>query len=105
MDPPLPEPWTYAARAAYFGDRVCRFCDHHNPAAAKFCNDCGLPLHLRRCSQCAAVNDQAATNCYQCGAECLALSTTPGSTLVLPAADTAHAFVTLGDVGVAANVP
>ena len=105
MDAPPPEPWTYAARAAYFGDRVCRFCDHHNPAAAKFCNDCGSPLHLRRCNRCDAVNDQAATHCYHCGAECPALSTISGSTPGLPAANPRHACVTLGDVGVAANVP
>ena len=105
MDAPPPEPWTYAARAAYFGDRVCRFCDHHNPPAAKFCNECGSPLHLRPCNQCDAVNDQAATYCYQCGAECPALSTISGSTAGLPAANPTHACVTLGDVGVAANVP
>src|SRR5690348_10981986 len=105
MDPPPPEPWTYAGRAAYFGDRVCRFCDHHNPAAAKFCNDCGSSLHLRPCKQCDAVNDQAATYCSQCGAECPPLSTTPGSTPGLPAANPTQACVTLEGVGVAANVP
>src|SRR6059058_100469 len=83
MDSPSPPPWSYAARAAYFGDRVCRFCDRHNPAGARFCNDCGSPLHLKPCNQCHAVNHQAATNCYKCGA----LFTTPGATPVLPAAD------------------
>ena len=105
MDSPPPIPWTYAARAAYFGDRVCPFCDHHNPAGAKFCNDCGSPLHLKPCNQCDAVNHQAATNCYKCGAECPALFTTPEAMPVLPAADvTTPAWATPGDVGVAATV-
>ena len=104
MDSPPPAPWTYAARAGYFGDRVCRFCDHHNPVGANFCNDCGSPLHLKPCNQCDAVNLQAATNCYKCGAECPALFTTPEATPVLPAADPAPAWATPGDVGVAATV-
>jgi ribosomal protein L40E len=104
MESPPPAPWTYAARAAYFGDRVCSFCDHHNPAAAKFCNDCGSPLHLKPCNRCHAVNHQAATNCQQCGAEYPALFTTPEATPVLPAADPAPASATPGDVGVAATV-
>ena len=104
MDSPPPAPWTFAARAAYFGDRVCPFCDHHNPAGAKFCNDCGSPLHLKPCNQCDAVNHQAATKCYKCGAECPALFTTPGATPVLPAAEPTPAWATPGDVGVAATV-
>src|SRR5215831_18130144 len=104
MDPPPPDSWTYAARAAYFGDRVCSFCQHHNPAGAQFCNDCGSPLHLKPCSQCHAVNHQAATNCYRCGAEYSALFTPPRATPVLPAADPAPGWATLADVGVAATV-
>ena len=106
MDSPPPAPWSYAARAAYFGDRVCPFCDRHNPAGAKFCNDCGSPLHLKPCNRCGAVNHQAETNCYKCGAECPALFTTSKATPVLPAADvTTPARATAGDVGVAATVP
>jgi hypothetical protein len=105
MDPPPPAPWSYAARAGYFGDRVCPFCDHHNRVGAKFCNDCGSPLHLKPCNQCDAINHQAATNCYKCGAECPALFTTPEATPELPAADpTTPAWATPGDVGVAATV-
>jgi ribosomal protein L40E len=104
MDSPPPAPWTFAARAAYFGDRVCPFCDHRNSGGAKFCNDCGAPLHLKPCNQCHAVNQQAATNCYKCGAECPALFTTPEATPVLPAADPTPAWATPGDVGVAATV-
>ncbi len=46
----------------------CLFCDHINPAAAKFCNECGEPLHLKPCKECEAINDRAARICYQCGA-------------------------------------
>jgi hypothetical protein len=53
----------------------CLFCDHVNPAGAKFCNDCGSPLHLKWCSQCEAVNDQAAKNCFKCRTEFPALAT------------------------------
>src|SRR5437773_7655112 len=46
----------------------CRFCDHANPAGARFCNECGSPLYLKPCPQCEAVNDGAAPQCFQCGA-------------------------------------
>ena len=46
----------------------CRFCDHHNPEGARFCNACGSPVHLKPCPQCEAVNDVAAAECYECGA-------------------------------------
>jgi hypothetical protein len=45
----------------------CRFCGHDNPGGAKFCNDCGSPLHLKPCPQCEAINNQVADHCYQCG--------------------------------------
>jgi ribosomal protein L40E len=104
MGSPRPPHWTFAARAAYFGDRMCAFCDHRNPAGAKFCNDCASPLHLKPCKQCDAVNDQAATNCYKCGAACPVLFSTPEATPVLPAADSTPAWATPGDVAVAATV-
>ena len=75
-----------------------------NPAGAKFCNECGSPLHLKPCNQCDAVNHQAATNCYKCGEECPALFATPKATPVLPAADPTPAWATPGDAGVAATV-
>jgi ribosomal protein L40E len=53
----------------------CIFCDHVNPAGAKFCNDCGSQLHVKRCSRCEAVNDQAAKNCFKCDTEFPVLST------------------------------
>ena len=46
----------------------CRFCRHANPPGAKFCNECGSPLHLRPCSHCEAVTDASAGTCHQCGA-------------------------------------
>jgi Double zinc ribbon len=46
----------------------CRFCEHDNPAGARFCNECGSPLYLKPCPQCEAVNDGAAPQCFQCGA-------------------------------------
>ena len=104
MDAPPPAPWTFAARAGYFGDRVCPFCNRRNPAGAKFCNDCGSPLDLKPCNQCDAVNDQAATTCYKCGAQCPASFTTPDATPLLAAADPAPAWATPGDAGVAATV-
>jgi double zinc ribbon protein len=87
MGSTCPPHWTFAARAAYFGDRMCAFCQHRNPAGAKFCNDCAAPLHLKPCKQCDAVNDQAATNCYKCGAACPVSLSTPEATPVVPAAD------------------
>ena len=46
----------------------CPFCEHPNPAAAKFCNDCGSPLHLKPCRKCDAINDGSVKFCYMCGA-------------------------------------
>jgi len=45
---------------------ACPFCDHGNPVDAKFCSACGGALHLVPCLRCGAVNDVAATACYQC---------------------------------------
>jgi ribosomal protein L40E len=45
----------------------CLFCQHDNPAAARFCNECGTPLDLRPCTSCNAVDSRQATACYRCG--------------------------------------
>ena len=45
---------------------ACPFCDLGNPEDAKFCSACGGALHLVPCLRCGAVNDVAATTCYQC---------------------------------------
>ena len=102
MDWPLPVPWTNTALAGYFGDRACPFCDHRNPVGAKFCNDCGSPL--KPCDQCDAVNYQAATKCYKCGAAYPTLFTIPEATPALPAADPALAWAIPCDVDVAPTV-
>ena len=47
----------------------CSFCQHVNPAGAKFCNECGSVLRLKPCEHCDAINDGAALQCHQCGAE------------------------------------
>ena len=46
----------------------CSFCRHVNPVGAKFCNDCGSPLHLQPCPECNAITDLTAAGCYLCGA-------------------------------------
>jgi Double zinc ribbon len=46
----------------------CSFCEHANPLAAKFCNECGSPLNLKPCPQCDAVNGATSKACYMCGA-------------------------------------
>lgn len=46
----------------------CPFCDHGNPASAKFCNACGGSLTLSPCPTCGAVNEVTARTCYQCHA-------------------------------------
>ena len=68
MDSPSPPRWSFTERAAYFGDRMCAFCDHRNPPGAKFCNECASPLHLKPCKDCDAVNDLVAAYCHHCGA-------------------------------------
>jgi len=46
----------------------CPFCTHSNPSGARFCNECGSPLHLRPCEHCEAVNDVLSRECHRCGA-------------------------------------
>ena len=103
MGPSCPPHGTFAARAAYFGDPMCAFCNHRNPAGSRFCNDCGSPLHLKPCNQCGAINDQAATTCYSCGVACPLSFSTSESTPVSPAAQTTPGWPT-GDVAVATAV-
>jgi ribosomal protein L40E len=104
MGSPCPPHWTLAARAAYFGERMCAFCDHRNPAGARFCNDCASPLHLKPCAQCNAINDQPAQHCYQCGTAFPALISAPAAARVLPAADATPATAAPGDVAVVATL-
>ena len=76
----------------------CPFCAHPNPAGAKFCNECGAPLHLRPCNRCEAVNNQVAKNCYKCGMSLSMPSTAAEAAPVWPALDTAVASASLGDL-------
>lgn len=69
---------------------TCRFCRHVNPAGAKFCNECGSPLHLRPCPSCEAITDASAQACHQCGAS-LAGDTVLAPALALPAGEAALA--------------
>ena len=46
----------------------CPFCDHNNGASAKFCSECGSPLHLQPCGHCSAINHRSDACCYHCGA-------------------------------------
>ena len=103
MDPPCPPHWTFAARAEYFGDRMCLFCDHRNPPGAKFCNDCASPLHLKPCNQCNGVNDKAATHCCKCGAAYPASSSTSEAMQALSPADLAPARAATGDAAITAT--
>jgi len=45
----------------------CLFCEHGNRAGAKFCEDCGSPLHLKLCKSCEAINQRDAESCHKCG--------------------------------------
>ena len=55
---------------------TCRFCEHRNPCAAHFCNECGSPLALKPCPHCEAIVDVCAGQCHQCGRP---FETTPGT--------------------------
>jgi len=98
MEPPCPPHWTFAARAAYFGDRMCPFCDRRNPADARFCNECASPLHLKPCNQCNRVNEQAATRCYECGTAFPSSPLTSETTQMSPSVDLGSAPATSSDV-------
>jgi hypothetical protein len=47
----------------------CSFCQHENVPGARFCAECGSPLHLRVCpnSKCGKVSDVNAKQCEHCG--------------------------------------
>ena len=77
----------------------CPFCNHANPAGAKYCNDCGSPLHLKPCNHCEAINDQVASNCYRCGTEFPVLSSASEAASVSPALNTTAASATPSDMG------
>lgn len=45
----------------------CPVCGTHNPADAKFCNECGTPLLSITCPTCGTLNRPNAKFCNQCG--------------------------------------
>jgi hypothetical protein len=96
MGSPCPPRWNFAERAAYFGERICAFCGHRNPAGARFCNDCASPLELKPCKQCDGVNDHAATSCHHCGEAYPVPAGTPERTGALLSADPAPDFDATG---------
>ena len=52
------------------GDRlliVCPSCDHANPAGARYCNQCAMPVHFETCGRCEAINRRGAAKCHKCG--------------------------------------
>jgi len=104
MGSPCPPHWTFAARAAYFGERLCAFCEHRNPPGARFCNDCGSPLHLKPCAGCDGVNDGSASYCHQCGAACPVVSPAWAALQASSTAEAAFEGPTAGDEAVAATV-
>jgi double zinc ribbon protein len=71
---------------------LCPFCQHSNPAVAKFCNDCGSPLTLKPCNQCGAVNDRAAKNCHECHAELTETPRAPEPELISSSAEAADSI-------------
>lgn len=47
----------------------CSFCLHENTPGARYCAECGSPMHLKVCpnTQCGKVSDVNATVCEFCG--------------------------------------
>ena len=47
----------------------CSFCQHENTPGARFCAECGSPMHLKVCPnpQCGKVSDVSAERCESCG--------------------------------------
>ena len=64
----------------------CLFCQHANPASAKFCNECGSGLHLQPCERCDAINDRDAPQCHHCGVALAAAPSEPLREALEPAA-------------------
>ena len=45
----------------------CPYCDHRCAAGAKFCSECGAPLHLKPCPKCGRVTEVHTPVCDGCG--------------------------------------
>jgi hypothetical protein len=46
---------------------VCPYCTFRNERGARFCADCGAPLHLKPCAKCSKVDDVMVRQCLGCG--------------------------------------
>jgi hypothetical protein len=46
---------------------TCPYCRTVNKRGARFCADCGAPLHLKPCPKCGKVDDVTAKKCGSCG--------------------------------------
>ena len=46
---------------------TCPYCQTVNKRGARFCADCGAPLHLKPCPKCGKVDDVTAKKCGGCG--------------------------------------
>ena len=55
----------------------CAFCEHVNPPAAKYCNECASDLQLILCELCSAVNRRGMPQCHKCGGALIEQSTEP----------------------------
>lgn len=43
------------------------YCQHENKPGARFCADCGAPLHLKPCAKCGKIDDVTVKTCAGCG--------------------------------------
>jgi hypothetical protein len=67
----------------------CSNCGADNPAASRFCGNCGLPLAVT-CSVCGAPNDPSMRFCTQCGSTMGAEAAPAVATLTPPASNPAE---------------
>jgi len=70
---------------------LCSFCQHTNPADARYCNECGCALQLKPCERCDAINALDATHCHHCGGDFTRSPSTAG-TAASTAASTAAEY-------------
>ena len=64
----------------------CSFCQFDNVPGARFCAECGSPLHLKVCPGCGKVSDVTATTCEHCHAPFPRIDLTPPVTAAEKAA-------------------
>lgn len=67
---------------------TCSFCQHENRPGARFCAECGSPLHLKVCQECGKVSDVTSLKCESCGVifpEIDMVSPSPSASPAIPA--------------------